>query len=49
MEFNVLGITAKKSGVKLYKCDSYCSFQRGPNKWTNAIVRDRFQKEVQWN
>ena len=39
MEFNVLGICAKKLGVKLYKCDPYCSFQRGTNERTNALVR----------
>lgn len=39
LEFNVLGITAKKLGVKLYKCDPYCSFQRGSNERMNAIVR----------
>ena len=39
LEFNVLGITAKKLGVKLYKCDPYCSFQRGTNERTNALVR----------
>ena len=38
LEFNVLGITAKKLGVKLYKCDPYCSFQRGTNERTNALV-----------
>ena len=31
--------TAKKLGVKLYKCDPYCSFQRGTNERTNALVR----------
>ena len=39
LEFDVLGITAKKLGVKLYKCDPYCSFQRGTNERTNALVR----------
>jgi len=39
LEFNVLGITAKKLGEKLYKCDPYCSFQRGSNERMNAIVR----------
>lgn len=39
LEFNVLGITAKKLGVKLYKCDPYCSFQRGTNERMNALVR----------
>ena len=39
IEFNALGITAKKLGVKLYKCDPYCSFQRGTNERTNALVR----------
>ena len=39
LEFNVLRITAKKLGVKLYKCDPYCSFQRGTNERTNALVR----------
>lgn len=39
LEFNTLGITAKKLGVKLYKCDPYCSFQRGTNERMNAIVR----------
>ena len=39
LEFNVLGITAKKLGVKLSKCDPYCSFQRGTNERTNALVR----------
>ncbi len=39
IEFNALGITAKKLGVKLYKCDPYCSFQRGTNEKTNSLVR----------
>lgn len=34
-----MGIAAKRLGVKLYKCDPYCSFQRGTNERTNAIVR----------
>ena len=38
-EFDALGLTAKKMGVKLYKCDPYCSFQRGTNERTNALVR----------
>ena len=36
LEFQALGLTAKKLGVKLYKCDPYCSFQRGTNERTNA-------------
>ena len=39
VEFKALGITAKKLGVKLYKCDPYCSFQRGTNERYNALVR----------
>lgn len=39
LEFNALGITAKKLGVKLYKCDPYCSFQRGTNERMNGMVR----------
>jgi len=39
VEFSALGITAKKLGVKLYKCDPYCSFQRGTNERMNAMVR----------
>ena len=39
LEFDALGLTAKKLGVKLYKCDPYCSFQRGTNERTNALVR----------
>lgn len=39
LEFKALGIAAKRLGVKLYKCDPYCSFQRGSNERTNAIVR----------
>lgn len=39
LEFDTLGIAAKKLGVKLYKCDPYCSFQRGTNERINAIVR----------
>ena len=39
LEFRALGIAAKRLGVKLYKCDPYCSFQRGTNERTNAIVR----------
>ena len=39
LEFNALGLTAKKLGVKLYKCDPYCSFQRGTNERMNALVR----------
>ena len=39
LEFRALGIAAKRLGVKLYKCDPYCSFQRGTNERTNALVR----------
>ena len=39
LEFQALGLTAKKLRVKLYKCDPYCSFQRGTNERTNALVR----------
>lgn len=39
IEFSALGIAAKKLGVKLYKCDPYCSFQRGTNERYNALVR----------
>ena len=39
LEFQRMGITAKKLNVKLYKCDPYCSFQRGTNERMNAIVR----------
>ena len=39
LEFEALGIAAKKLGVKLYKCDPFCSFQRGTNERTNALVR----------
>ena len=39
LEFKVLGIAAKRLGVKLYKCDPYCSFQRGTNERMNAIIR----------
>ena len=44
LEFQALGICAKKLGVKLYKCDPYCSFQRGTNERTNALVRRWIQK-----
>jgi IS30 family transposase len=39
LEFKTMGIMAKRLGVKLYKCDPYCSFQRGTNERMNAIVR----------
>ena len=39
LEFKALGLTAKRLGVKLYKCDPYCSFQRGTNERMNALVR----------
>ena len=39
LEFQALGICAKKLGVKLYKCDPYCSFERGTNERTNTLVR----------
>ena len=39
LEFRALGIAAKRLGVKLYKCDPYCSYQRGTNERTNALVR----------
>ncbi len=39
LEFKALGIAAKRLGVKLYKCDTYCSYQRGTNERTNALVR----------
>lgn len=38
-EFKTMGICAKTFGVKLYKCDPYCSFQRGTNEHMNGIVR----------
>ena len=49
LEFSVLGITAKKLGVKLYKCDPYCSFQRGTNERTNALVRRYIPKGSSMN
>lgn len=39
LEFKALGIAAKRLGVKLYKCDPYCSFQRGSNERANGLVR----------
>ena len=39
LEFQAMGIAAKRLGVKLYKCDPYCSFQRGSNEDANGIVR----------
>ena len=39
LEFKALGILAKRLGVKLYKCDPYCSYQRGTNEKMNGIVR----------
>ena len=39
LEFKTMGIAAKRLGVKLYKCDPYCSFQRGTNEHANGIVR----------
>lgn len=39
LEFKAMGIAAKRLGVKLYKCDPYCSFQRGTNERANALVR----------
>lgn len=39
LEFKALGIAAKKLNVKLYKCDPYCSFQRGSNERANGLVR----------
>lgn len=39
LEFKALGICAKRLGVKLYKCDPYCSFQRGTNEKMNQLVR----------
>jgi IS30 family transposase len=43
-EFETMGITAKRLGVKLYKCDPYCSFQRGTNEHMNGIVRRWIEK-----
>lgn len=43
-EFAALGICAKRLNVKLYKCDPYCSFQRGTNERSNALVRRFFPK-----
>jgi len=39
LEFKTMGIAAKRLGVKEYKCDPYCSFQRGSNERMNAIIR----------
>ena len=39
LEFKALGIAAKRLGVKCYKCDPYCSFQRGSNERMNGLVR----------
>lgn len=44
LEFKALGIAAKRLGVKIYKCDPYCSFQRGTNERMNALVRRFFPK-----
>ena len=53
IEFDALGLTAKKLGVKLYKCDPYCSFQRGTNERTNALVRrfipKRNKRKNEWD
>lgn len=38
-EFKAMGIAAKRLGIKLYKCDPYCSFQRGSNERANGLVR----------
>lgn len=46
LEFSALGICAKRLGVKLYKCDPYCSFQRGSNERMNAIVRRFIPKGI---
>ncbi len=39
LEFKAMGVAAKRLGVKLYKCDPYCSFQRGSNERANGLVR----------
>lgn len=39
LEFKAMGIAAKRLGVKLYKCDPYCSYQRGSNERMNGLVR----------
>jgi Transposase and inactivated derivatives, IS30 family len=39
LEFQTLGKVGKRLGVKIYKCDPYCSFQRGTNEKLNSIVR----------
>ena len=46
LEFKRMGIVAKRLGVKLYKCDPYCSFQRGSNERMNAIVRRYLPKGI---
>ncbi len=46
VEFKALGLTAKKLGVKLYKCDPYCSFQRGTNERMNGMVRRFIPKGI---
>lgn len=46
IEFNALGLTAKKLEVKLYKCDPYCSFQRGTNERMNGLVRRFLPKGI---
>ena len=46
LEFKALGLTAKKLGVKLYKCDPYCSFQRGTNERMNGLVRRFLPKGI---
>lgn len=44
LEFKAMGIAAKRLGVKLYKCDPYCSFQRGTNERANGLVRRYIEK-----
>lgn len=46
LEFKALGLTAKKLGIKLYKCDPYCSFQRGTNERMNGMVRRFIPKGI---
>lgn len=48
-EFAAIGLTAKRNGIKAYRCDPYCSFQRGTNENANRMIRRYFPKRTSFN
>jgi len=49
VEFERIGIFAKHTGITIYTCDPYASFQRGTNENLNGFIRRYWRKGTDFN